>query len=46
MTVFESGQTEVISRGVLDELAEAARQHRVMISITVTPYDDDESATT
>jgi hypothetical protein len=40
-TVFESGQTELVSESVIDELGAVARRHRVMISITVTPYDDE-----
>jgi hypothetical protein len=41
--VFESGQTELVSRSVIDELGAVAREHRVMVSITVTPYDDDDA---
>jgi hypothetical protein len=40
--VFESGQTELLDQSVIDELGSVARRHRVMISITVTPYDDDD----
>lgn len=29
-------------RDVFDRLTEAARRHGVMISVTITPYDDDE----
>jgi hypothetical protein len=33
--------TELISQGVFAELAEAAKRHNVMISITVTPYSEE-----
>jgi hypothetical protein len=40
--VFETGQTELVSQSVIDELGQVARRHQVMISITVTPYDDTD----
>jgi len=31
---------ELVETNVLDQLAAAARKHQVMVSITVTPYED------
>jgi hypothetical protein len=33
---------ELIDQGIFDRIAMAANKHRVMISFTVTPYDEDE----
>ena len=40
--VQEFGSTELISQSIIDELAAAAANNKVMISITVTPFDANE----
>jgi len=32
--------TELVETGVLDDLAAAACRHRVMVTLTFAPYDD------
>jgi hypothetical protein len=33
--------TEIESISFIEEIARAARNHRVMVSLTFTPYEDD-----
>ena len=40
--VHEYGSTELLATTIIDDLASAAARHGVMISITVTPYDEAE----
>lgn len=34
--------TEFMSGGLIEEMAEAARKHQVMVSVTVSPLEYDE----
>jgi len=34
---------ELLGGSTLDEIATVARKHKVMVSVTVTPYDEDDN---